>query len=274
MRRGLPQAFVIRAAGYGTERRNFGLTDSPYTSGIIPNVRIESQSLPLHLLTGAYRGPSYNSYAFFLESFIDECSVAAGIDPLEYRLKLLAKWPDAGWIKVLREVAAKAEWGKVLPRGQGQGIAVSNWGTYGTPQPHVGTTVAAVAHVEVSQGGELKVHQIDVAFDCGRILNRDGVLAQIESAVIYALNMTLNERVTIRDGRVAEGNFDEYPMLRIGDMPAIRTHFGGLSGHDRFGRIGEPPVGPIGPAIGNAIFRATGKRLRSTPFREADLGWS
>jgi isoquinoline 1-oxidoreductase beta subunit len=142
-------------------------------------------------------------------------------------------------------------------------------------KPQAGTTVAAVATVEVSRRGELKIHAMDVAFDTGRIVNRDAIASQMEGGVIYGLNMTLNEGLKIKDGRIVEGNYDEYPMLRMADMPKkINVHFGGLSNHDRFGEIGEPPVGPIGPAVGNAIFRATGKRLRTTPFRELDLSWS
>jgi len=92
--------------------------------------------------------------------------------------------------------------------------------------------------------------------------------------VIFGLNMSLNEMLNVKDGRIVEGNYDTYPVLRIGDMPKIRIHFGGLSDHDRYAETGEPPVGPVGPAIANAIFRITGKRIRSTPFRLHDLSWS
>jgi isoquinoline 1-oxidoreductase beta subunit len=181
-----------------------------------------------------------------VETFIDECALAAGIDPLEYRLKLLANWPDPGWAKVLHEVADKSGWGKSLPKGMGQGIAIANWGMNGKPE--AGTTVGVVATVEVTKSGILKVHQLDAAFDCGRIVNRDAVLNLVQGGVIFGLNMALNEEVNI--------------------------HFGGLSGHDRFSELGEPPAGPVGPAVGNAIFRAIGKRIRSTPIRKHDLTWA
>jgi isoquinoline 1-oxidoreductase subunit beta len=212
-------------------------------------------------------------FAFFVESFIDECAVAAGADPLEYRLKLFEKWPDNGWTKCLQEVAAKANWGQKLPRGRGQGIAISNWAMGGKPQ--AGTTVAVVATVSVTREGELGVEQLDMAFDCGRLLNQDAALAQLQGGMIFGLNMALNEELTIRDGRIVEGNFDEYPMLRMGEVPKnLHVHLGGLSGHERFNEVGEPPVGPVGPAIANAIFKATGKRIRRTPFRKQDLRWS
>ena len=268
---GMPSVLIARASGRGMSLN--GLANSAYTSGIIPNVQVESQTMPLHILTGPYRGPGYNSNAFFLETFIDECAYAAGIDPMEYRLKLFAKWPDAGWTKCLQDVKAKSGWGKKLPRGQGMGVAISNWGMAGKPE--AGTTVACVATVEVSKNGNLTIHAVDVSFDTGRIVNRDAIAAGIEGGTIFGLNMTLNEGLDVRNGRIVDGNYDQYPMLRMGDMPKkINVSFDGLSNHDRFSEIGEPPVGPVGPAIGNAIFAATGKRLRTTPFRLHDLSWA
>ena len=267
---GMPVAILARCAGHGHSTN--GLANAVWTSGPIPNVQVESKTLPLHILTGPYRGPGYNSNAFFLESFIDECAAAAKIDPLAYRLKLLANWPDPGWALCLNEVARKSGWGQALPRGEGRGIAIANWGMDG--KPNAGTTVAAVVRVAVTPQGELTVKQIDTAFDCGRTLNRDAALAQVEGGTVYGLNMSLNEALTIENGRIVEGNFHEYPMLRMADIPDIRPHAGGLSGAERFNELGEPPVGPIGPAIANAIFAATGKRIRQTPFRNQDLKWT
>jgi isoquinoline 1-oxidoreductase beta subunit len=269
---GLPEALFIRVCRDGFELR--GLADSAYANlGAIANVRIESQPFPLHILTGAYRAPTYNSNAFFMESFIDECAAAAGIDPLEYRLRILARWPDAAWRKCLETVATKSDWGKKLPRGQAQGIAISNWGMDG--KPRAGTTVAVVATVEVTSEGLLKVPQIDVAFDCGQVLNRDAVLAQLQGGILFGMNMSLNEELNVQDGRIVEGNFDQYPMLRMADAPRnLRVHLDAVSGHERCSEVGEPPVGPIGPAIANAIFRATGKRVRTMPFRKHDLRWA
>ncbi len=266
---GMPAVFIAHQATKGHFPR---LADTPYALGCIPNVLVDAQELPFHVITGAYRGPGYNSYAFMLETFIDECALAAGIDPLEYRLKLLAKWPDPGWTKVLREVADKSGWGKEMPKGTAQGLAIANWGMNGKPE--AGTTVAVVATVEVTKSGILKVHQLDAAFDCGRIVNRDAVDNLVQGGLVFGLNMALNEEMNVKDGRMVEGNFDQYPILRTGDTPQVNVHFGGLSGHDRFAELGEPPAGPVGPAIGNAIFRATGKRIRSTPIRKHDLSWA
>src|ERR1700726_1367805 len=266
---GMPAVFIANQASKG----HFPvLADSPYALGCIPNILVDARLLPFHVITGPYRGPGYNSYAFMVETFIDECALAAGIDPLEYRLKLLANWSDQGWAKVLREVAEKSGWGKSLPKGMGQGIAIANWGMNGKPE--AGTTVGVVATVEVTTSGILKVHQLDAAFDCGRVVNRDAALNLVQGGVIFGLNMALNEEVNVKDGRMVEGNFDEYPILRTGDTPQVNIHFGGLSGHDRFSELGEPPAGAVGPAVGNAIFRAIGKRIRSTPIRKHDLTWA
>lgn len=269
---GLPSALMARVcrSGYGIA----GLDNVAYTNGLIPNVRIETREYPLHVLWGSYRAPGYNSYAFFMESFIDECAASAKIDPFAYRVKLLEHCKDPGWKKCLEEVATRSGWGNPLPRGQGRGIAISNWGNWASKDPQAGTTAAVVAHVDVSQSGELRVLQLDIAFDCGSVINRDAVIAQMQGGVIFGLNMSLNEELNIQDGRIVEGNFDQYPMVRMADIPKIHVHFGGLTGHARFAEVGEPPVGPVGPAIANAIFQATGKRVRSMPFRKHDLAWS
>jgi isoquinoline 1-oxidoreductase subunit beta len=273
---GYPLAVTSRASFVGTRplyRLTLGYDDMPYfTSGIIPHLHISSTNLPVHVLNGAYRGPCFNTHSFFVESFIDECAVAAGIDPLEYRLKLVSRW-DKPWSDCLRVAAEKAGWGQALPKGEGRGIAITSW-----PQAAMhdaGTIMCAAARVKVSREGELTVEQVDVAFECGRVANRNAVRAQIEGGTLFGMNMTLNEQLTVKDGIVAERNFNQYRLLRINDrLPVVNVHFDALSNHDRFDIIGEAPVGPIGPAIGNAIFQATGKRLRSTPFRSLDLSWS
>jgi isoquinoline 1-oxidoreductase beta subunit len=176
-------------------------------------------------------------------------------------------------MKCLREVKEKSGWGQPLPKGQGRGVAIANWGMKGNAD--AGTTVATVARVEVSKQGKLKIRQIDVAFDTGRVMNQDAVRVELEGGTLFGLNMSLNEGLTIKDGRIVEGNFDVYPIIRMADAPrTIGVHFGGLSDNPRYNEIGEPPAGSIGPAIGNAIFQATGKRIRSTPFRRHDLRWT
>lgn len=269
---GMPQVMLGRAAS-NKGFFNVGFAENPYAAALIPNVRIDVHELPLHILTGPYRGPGYNSFAFIIDTFIDECAHAAGADPLGYRIKLLQGWPDKGWVQCLKEVGKQANWGQTLPKGMGQGVAIANWGNK-EGKPRTGTTVAVVATVEVTPRGILKVHTLDVAFDTGRTMNLDAVLNEFQGGTIFGYNMAMNEGLSIKDGRIVEGNFDAYPMARTGDIPRINVHLGGLTGHDRFSEVGEPPVGPVGPAIGNAIFKATGKRVRSTPFRRHDLSWA
>ena len=273
---GYPLAVTSRCSMVGSRplfQLTFGYEDMPYfTSGIIPNVHLSSTRLPVHVLNGAYRGPCYNSHVFLVETFIDECAVAAGIDPLEYRLRLVSKW-DQSWTDCLRVAAAAAGWGQPLARGEGRGIAISSWPQ--ATQHKFGSVVCTVARVKVSARGELTVQQLDVACDCGSMANRDAVRAQIEGGTLFGLNMTLNEQMTIKDGAMVERNFDQYPMLRMADQkPPVNVHFEALSGDERFAIIGEAPTGPVGPAVGNAIYQATGKRLRSTPFRIHDLSWT
>ena len=268
---GLPTGLIARVSG-GPGLSVAGLSDTALM-GLIPNIQVDSEVVPLHILTGPYRGPGYNSNAFMLETFIDECAHAAGIDPLEYRIKLYSKWADIGWVKCLEEVKRKSGWGAPLPRGQGRGVAVANWGMEGAA--NAGTTVATVAKVEVTQEGKLNILQLDVAFDSGRVMNEDAVRVQLEGGTVFGLNMTLNEELTIKDGQIVEGNYDTYPMIRMAHVPrTIGVHFGGLSDNPRYNEIGEPPAGSVGPAVGNAIFAATGKRIRSTPFRKQNLSWT
>jgi isoquinoline 1-oxidoreductase beta subunit len=265
---GLPKALIAHVAGH--DPVTHGLDDGAYVNSCIPNARVETSNVPMHILTGQFRGPGYNSQCFIIESFIDECAVRAGIDPLEYRLRILSKWPDPGWQACLREVAARAGWGRKLPPRHAQGLAVGNWGMSGGPRE--GTTAVAIATVEVTEAGDIVVHALDLAFDCGQILNADAVRAQLQGSMIFGLNVCLNEELNVENGRIVEGNFDRYPMLRIADMPRqINVHMGALTGHSRYGGTGEVAVGVVGPAVANAIFRATDKRIRTMPFRKADL---
>jgi isoquinoline 1-oxidoreductase beta subunit len=268
---GMPTTLLARESG-GPGFSVGGLVDSPIPA-IIPNVQIESQVVPFHILTGPYRGPGLNSNAFMVESLLDECALAAGMDPIDYRLKLYGKWGDIGWVKCLKEVRDKSGWGQPLPKGQGRGVAIANWAMRG--KPNAGTTIATVAKVEVSKEGKLKVLQIDVAFDSGRIFNEDAVRVEMEGGSLFGLNMSMNEGLNIKNGQIVEGNFDVYPLLRMANAPrTINVHLGGLSDFPRYVEIGEPPASAVGPAVANAIFQATGKRIRTTPFRLHDLSWA
>ncbi|WP_185641360.1 MULTISPECIES: xanthine dehydrogenase family protein molybdopterin-binding subunit [unclassified Burkholderia] len=269
---GMPVAFHAHAAGAPEFFTNY-LHDGPLSAGIVDHVLVESSTVPLHVLTGSYRGPGYNAHATFIETFVDECAHAAGIDPLAYRLKLYSRWPDPAWVRCLTEVADKAHWGRALPKGWGQGIAIANYGMNGKPE--AGTTVAAIVTVEVTRDGDVRVESVDIAFDPGHVGYPDGLVSQMEGGSIFALNSALNEQITVANGKVVESNFHNYPMMRIGDAPKrISVHFGGVSGHPRMAWVGESPMGPVAAALGNALFTATGKRLRSMPYRLHDLSWT
>jgi len=267
---GLPTALLARAAG-GPGVYVRGLPDTALTL-LIPNAQVESNVIrDFHIKTGPYRGPGFNSNIFFTESFLDEMANAASQDPLDYRIKIYSKWEDEGWVKILNVLKEKSGWGTPLPTGQARGVAIGNWGMGG--EPHKGTTCGSVVHAEVSNSGILKVHRIDIAFDCGRVMNKDAVQVELEGGAIFGLNMSLNEELNIKNGRIVEGNYDEYPLVRMGDMPEIHVHFEGLTDHERYDEIGEPPIGPVGPALANAIFKITGKRLRTQPLRKHDMSW-
>ena len=265
---GLPEAMTIHVAGHTPSVGM--LIDTPY-AGAIPNFQVESTPTNTHLLTGPWRGPGYNTNIFYIESFIDELAAAAGKDPVEYRRILLSKWADPAWLKVLNEVTTKGQWGKQLPKGTAQGFAIAAWPN---SKPNDASIIANVMQVTVSQDGNVKVDTVDIAFDTGKVLHPDGITAQFEGGTIMGINKALNEELTIRNGRVVQGNFDDYPLMRIAEAPVMKVHFGGLTGGTKLTEAGEPPIAPPGPALANAVFRATGKRIRSLPFRNHDLSWA
>lgn len=265
---GMPKAVDIAQAATRVSGRN--LSDTPYA---IPNFRVRTQSFNTNLMTGPFRGPMYTSNLFFLETFINMCAETAKADPVEYRRKLLANYPDKGWIKSLDEVAQKAGWGQNLPRGTAQGIAMGNWAMQttkeGAPVPNTGSTVAMVVMVEVSRRGNVSIPRVDVAFDLGSVMNQEAVRAQMEGGVNMGLSAGLLEEINIRNGAVVEGNLDNYRVLRQNDplLPQeIHVHFGGNTGHERFSEVGEPPMGPPPAAFAHAYFRATGKWLTREPL--------
>jgi isoquinoline 1-oxidoreductase beta subunit len=165
---------------------------------------------------------------------------------------------------VLDTVAEKAHWGKTMPKGSAQGVAIHEC---------FGSIVGQVAEVSVSQRGEVRVERVVCAVDCGHVVNPLTVAEQMESGVVYGLTAALYGQITIDKGRVVEGNFDTYQMLRINAMPEVETHLA-LTGGDKWGGIGEPSVPTLAPAVCNAIFKITGKRIRSLPLMNHDLSWS
>lgn len=227
-----------------------GSANLPYA---IPNILIDYVMLNAGVPVGFWRSVGNSQNGFVTESFIDELAVAAGQDPVRYRLKLLHRHPRHRG--VLKLAADKADWGKKLPAGEGQGVAVlESFGSY----------VAEVAEVAVGQDGEVRVKRVVCAIDCGAVVNPDTIRAQIESAVAFALTATLKGPITVKNGRIEQSNFHDYPLLRIDEMPTVEVHI--LPSSEAPGGVGEPGVPPLAPAVANAVFAATGKRIRRLPI--------
>ena len=205
-----------------------------------------------------WRSVGHSFTAFIKEGFIDELAYAAKIDSYRFRRQLLSKHPRQR--AVLDKVAEKAGWGKPSVPGRHQGIAIHE---------SFGSIVAQVAEVSVSNTGKVRVHRVVCAVDCGRFVNPDMIAAQMESGVVFGLSALLYGEITFKDGRVEQSNFLDYPILRIDEMPAVETYI--VPSQDDPGGIGEPGVPPIAPAVVNAIFAATGKRIRKLPLSHADL---
>jgi isoquinoline 1-oxidoreductase subunit beta len=233
-----------------------GIVDTPYE---IANFLVDYHAADPGIPVSYWRSVGYSQNTFFAESFIDELAVAAGVDPLEFRRKLLSKPASARPLGVLELVAGKAGWGKPLPKGWGRGIALVN---------NVGSFTAQVAEVSVD-GNKPRVRRVICAVDCGQVVNPAGVEQQIQSGIVYGLSAALKGEITIDRGRVQQTNFHQYDVLRIDEMPVVEVHL--VASHATPGGIGEASVPPIAAAVGNAIFAATGKRLRRLPMRPGDL---
>ena len=242
----------------------------PYAT---PNLRIEYTLAESSVPRAWWRSVEHSSSGFVVECFIDELAAAAGQDPLSFRLKLIGvdrripqfgdeKEPplDTARLKgVLQLAAEKAGWGKPLPKGQGRGIAAFySFNSY----------TAAVAEVSVKDGS-VKVHRLVYAVDCGRPINPDGIRAQVESAAIYGLSAALHDAITIKGGRVEQSNFNDYEMPRMNETPKMEVHVV-MSKEEPTG-IGEPGLPVVAPAVCNALYALTGKRLRRLPIRAEDL---
>jgi isoquinoline 1-oxidoreductase beta subunit len=236
-----------------------GLANTPYA---FSNLRVEHLIQNTHVPVGFWRSVGGSQNAFAIESFMDEVAHAAGKDPVELRRMLLKERAD--WLLVLDTLVQKGQWGKAMPKGSAQGIAIFE---------SYGSVMGQVVEVTVSKRGEVQVERVVGAIDCGHAVNPRSIAEQLESGVAYGLTALLYGQITIEKGRVAEGNFDTYPMLRLNTMPEVETHLA-LSGGDKWGGIGEPSVPTLAPAVCNAIFRITGKRIRSLPLSQHDLRWA
>jgi isoquinoline 1-oxidoreductase beta subunit len=228
-----------------------GVADSAYVTGMAHHhVELHSPKLPVPVLWWRSVGHSHSGFA--MESLVDELAYAAKIDPVEYRRRLLAKHPRH--LATLNLAVAKAGIGAV-GKGQGWGVAVHE---------SFGSVVAHVALVRVT-GGRIKVERVVVGVDCGVCVNPMSVAAQMEGGVGFGLSAVLHGDLHIENGRVRESNFHDHPMLRLHEMPKVETHI--VPSDAPPGGIGEPGVPPIAAALGNAVFMATGQRLRQLPLR-------
>lgn len=227
----------------------------PYAIGKTESTQQESAH---HVRLGAWRSVASSQHGFFKESFMDELAHEAKADPYDYRRGLLSASPRA--LAVLERAAALAGWGTPLPEGEGRGIALCD---------SFGSIVAEVAHVRVDSAGVLRVLAVDAVVDCGDVISPDGATAQVEGGILFGLSAALMSAITIEQGRVVQTNFRDYPMPRIKDTPRIRVEF--VRSDAPLGGLGEPAVPPIAPAVANAIFAATGVRVRALPFTQTPL---
>jgi isoquinoline 1-oxidoreductase subunit beta len=256
-----------------------GLTNVPFA---VPHLRVENPETTAHTRVGWYRAVSNIPHAFAIQSFVAEMAHAAGRDPLEFLLELIGtprkidprdvndswnhgedptRYPiDTGRLRKVATTAAKAAgWGRPLGKGRGRGIAAHYSFT---------TYVASVIEVAINAKGELSIPRVDMAIDCGAVVNPERVRSQMEGACMMGLSNALYSEISFKEGRVEQGNFHEFELLRMHMAPkAIHVHIIGGDFAAPLGGVGEPGVPPIAPALANALFAATGKRIRSMPFR-------
>jgi isoquinoline 1-oxidoreductase subunit beta len=224
----------------------------------VPNRLVEYVMVREGAPVGFWRSVGHSQNSFFLECFIDELAHAAGRDPIEFRRTLLAQAPRH--LAVLDKVASAAGWGKGLPQERFQGVALH--------EEH-GTILAQVAEISIEQGKVLRVHKVTCAVDCGVAINPSTIAYQIESGIVFGLTAALYGEITLEGGRVVQANFDSYEMLKLAQMPAVDVHV--IESGARIGGIGELGVPPIAPAVTNAVFAATGKRIRQLPLAKSGI---
>ena len=225
----------------------------------VPNQHLGLMLKNAHVPVMFWRSVGASQNTFFLESFIDELAHEAGQDPYQYRRNLLLDRPD--YLGVLDTIAKHGNWGEPMAPGRGRGIAIME---------DYGTVAGQVAEVTVSADGKVRVDRVVAAVDCYHAVNPNTIEQQIEGGVIYGLTAALYGEITIKDGAPVQGNFNTYPLLRMNETPKIETYLS-LSGGAKWGGIGEPSAAPIAPAVANAFFAATGKRVRKLPLKNVDL---
>jgi len=267
---GAPIAWKIRTAGqsiiaaisprvmqFGVDRNFLQglLEDMPYD---VPNYLVDFAMRNTHVPVGVWRSVNHSQNAFFKESFIDEMAHAAGADPYRFRRNLLRKSPKD--LAVLDAAAGKAGWDAPAPPGVFRGIA------HHRSQSSICTQVVEAS---VASDGKLHVHRVVSAIDPGHVVNPLTVELQTEGAIVYGLSAALYGEISIKDGRVEQSNFNDYPVLQMAETPQVETVIAASGGF--WGGVGETPVPPLAPALCNAIFAATGKRIRSLPLKNHDL---
>jgi len=254
---GWPTVWTARIActpfGGGSRTSVEGVADIAYA---IPHLQVEHHAVDPGIPVSYWRSVGYSQNTYFAESFLDELAAAGGKDPLEVRRRLLANSPRM--LAALELAAEKAGWGKPLPAGHGRGIALSN---------NIGSNTVQIAEVSVDRG-RLKVHRVVCAVDCGHVVNPAGVEQQIKSGIAFGLS-ALKGGIVIGQGRVQQGNFNNYDVVRIDEMPSVEVHL--IASQANPGGIGEASTPSSVPAVLNAAFAATGKRIRRLPLQPGDL---
>jgi isoquinoline 1-oxidoreductase beta subunit len=247
------EAFMVKDGIDGTSVE--GASDILYG---IPNLQVDLHSPKIGVPVQWWRSVGHSHTGFSVEGFFDEVAHAGGKDPYELRRKLLEKQPRMS--AVLQLAAEKAGWGKPLAGGRGRGIATHfSFDSY----------VAQVVEASIEKNGNVRVHRVVCAVDCGRTINPDIVKAQMEGGIIFGLTAALKTEITLENGRVQQKNFHDYQMLRMFEAPEIEVHI--VPSEENPTGVGEPGVPPVAPALTNAIFAATGKRIRRLPIRPSDL---
>lgn len=243
-------------------KNRFSDKREPVEAPLIP-YGVENQSIGFvrsqsHIKLGPWRSVDHSQHAFFTESFVDELAHEAGADPLAYRLSMLADKPRHA--NVLRTAAEKGGWYAGVKDGRAMGVAVHE---------SFGSIVAHAAEVSIGSDGMPKVHKVTCAVDCGEAINPDNIESQIESAIIYGMTGAFFGEITVDGGQVVEGNFPEYEMVRLADVPEIEVYI--IESGAKMGGIGEPGLPPTAPAITNAVFALTGQRVRQLPLKNYDF---
>jgi isoquinoline 1-oxidoreductase beta subunit len=221
----------------------------------IPNVYVDYHDADAGIPVTFWRSVGYSQNTFFVESFLDELAAAGGKDPLELRRHLLQKSPRL--LGALELAADKAGWGKPLPAGRARGIGINN---------NIGSFTAQIAEVSITNG-KLRVHRVVCAVDCGHVVNPHIIEQQLQSGIVYGLSAALKGAITIDRGRVQQQNFNQYDVLRIDEMPVVEVYI--VPSQENPGGIGEATTPGTAPAIANAIFALTNKRIRQLPIRLA-----